>query len=397
MGLLFFSCQDDLFVDLEPSFTIKTIEGNNVANIYEEIEIVITGDANKMTLFTGNAHRQIDSVGVDPLTTGLYVKKGDIIKIKYVVKGKYTIALLGTSYDKMGENIQHKEFTHDITITDIQHKNDVRDLFVQADGGKVFFPANKYLKDIDSLGVPDASFEAPQLVRATPDDDGNFYIKLYCEFRQGRSKDNKEQFAKYSIEIPYANSGFNYYLGGDIYTVPTLKNLYRDQEKFLFDVVNLEYAPTTLPDDVTKSAIYLMPIPELKKLTFKDSKGKKVDDIITESFNPIFGETKPVYTEYFPDYNDPSKFYGIINYDETEKASLGNLTLQFEHRLPANMVEVKYQGKVLTGDGSETIDLSSGMARLQLTYTDAYFISKGVDVNKAQSVSILDIYAFKED
>ncbi|GEM_PF-6376086 len=400
IALIVSSClqDEDYYIEPSPMFTIATENGEASADIFEKVEITITGEGNRMVLFTGDENHVLDSVGKNPLNSGLYVRNGDVVRYNYTSRGKFTVSLLSSGFNDNGSNLSRNSYSQEIVITDSEGRNNLKEIKFRADGGVVTYVTNSKLKNIEGINLPSSKLEQTMVVPNQIADDGNYYVPVYCEFRQGREKDDEFHYAQHVIEIPDLRSGFNYKINDVDYTVPTLRRYYRDTDNFFFNNISVDYSPETNPADITSHQVYILPIPEFKSMTFRTQSGSKIDDIKTEKQNPFFGTITPVYNEFFPDLLDMHKFYAPIEYSATQAGEMTSVKLEFEHRLPAKNVEVFYDGEKLTGDGTDTklLDFSSGMVQLKLVYTDELFASQVEDVTKVQAVAYVDVYAFQE-
>lgn len=394
IGFVFFSCknEDEVYITPEPSFEIIT-SGSDTANIFEAVEFKITGNGNRMVLYTGDDKHNVDSIGYDPLNNGLYVNSGDLVNYTYINVGIYEVALMASSFEQGGENIEQEIVRKTIVVIDREGLNDVKQIKFSADGGNVFYNREDHLSDIDSIAVPDAKIEETFVGTYDIDEDRNFYAQIYQDKRLNRTQ--IEEIGKLRLDMVNASQGFNYQIKGIPYLLTETFNkinYYKneDYQTGLFDTISIRYSPKTFPDLVTERRIYLLETPELYSLTIKDNSDNQIEYLVDSVRQGFFGY---VYNPraFLPDYLNRTKFYSIFTYSPGDWNDLATVKLEFDVKLPGT--KVYHNGVELTSGSAQTIDLTSGWARLDLVYENQHFVDLGADSEKVKARSTIDIYA----
>jgi len=351
--LLLSSCEEtSLYIDPDPSFII---ESGDVAGVYDAVTFKITGNGNRITLFTGDAgHSYINN------DIGVVLKNGDTYKYMYSTAGIFKVTLLVSSFDVNGENISTLTNVIPITING-GDKGSVVKVKYDYENARI-----DYFADSVSGLAKDFSLKASQLTSKAQMDVENrvCYMKTYfCN----RIWEEVEQWpfppikndGEFRVEITTEQdiNGVSVYYFDESRSKDTLLNS-GQRAAFMFNVkdekrykeIGLSSKLKFLPgSEIIDYKVYTLSYPEIKSFTL---------DNVTLTGN---SEIRANPTGY-------DKFYALVEVDSV--TNLSSLVPKFSTWLPDFTVVTDDNGNVIKGDGTDAPMDFRNPVNFNVTYTN---------------------------
>lgn len=352
---------------IEPVAEFDILPGETV-NLFEPVTFHITGNGNRITLFTGDQGSNYDEGDI-----GIVLKSGDIYQYSYSTVGTYDVVLLVTGFHERGENLVSRiERKQLIVNTGANYQGIIERVRFLFRGGRIECFADEVTR-LNSNYI----FFQNQLVKYAGiiDNNGTNNCIIYTNY-YNRMWEDIQLFPglpifephpdKYKVEIRTENEhpGIVVLYHDEASGKDTLINVNRAQSFIFSKPSGSGYRPVQLKshaggrEDTITYNIYTLPFAEMSRFTIGGITREKNTGIRLDPTNT-------------GDANAPFRYF----YSIFEMAENTSLIPRFNTVLTPHVVVTDKTGNVIRGDGTDhpMNFFAEDPVTFTLTYTDPDF------------------------